>query len=424
MGKRFDKFWHLAAVLFAIALAMYAKSWNYGLTFLDDRDVIVQKSQLLAEPRAFIESFTQTYFANVTQVYYRPIVNLSFVLDARFGGVHPFVYHLTNGLLHGCACVLMFGLLWQLKCGKWPSFAAALCFAVHPINVPSVAWIPGRNDVLLGCFALGALLLLLRALHRPSLLAVAGHAACFTAALFTKETAIILPVVFIGLIAATSQWQRQLRRPALAALWVSSIGVYCVARSFVTKTPAGYFGKALHSSWEHRWVLLSDIGKLLMPVRLQVMATEKDVLLWPGAVVVLLVGTSLLLPSIRRRIVYLAMTLMLATLFMSLLASDFILLENRLYLAIAGMCLWLAELLRAASDAGAKRLAAVLWCGLTLVFAGRALRYCDQFRDEDSYSRAAIEASPGSYLAMRLRFARTHSGHGRGPARPALPTAH
>ena len=415
MHRTKRQFWVLAAVLFFAAQVLYVRCWFFGLTNLDDRDVVVQNGDLLAHPHAVIDAVTQPYLANVTQAYYRPIVNLSFVLDAWIGGNRPFVYHLTNTVLHGCACVLLFGLLIRLAVGVGPAALATLLFAVHPIHASSVAWIPGRNDVLLGCFVLASLMLLSDTTRTGSVPAAVGHAAAFAAALLTKETAVLLPVTFIVLstgLKSRISWSR------LTFIWLSLLGAYFTARAWVTQPVVGYYGGLLRSAWEHRAVLIADAGKVMFPVRLQVMATHKDVWLWPGLVAVPLMAVAAWTKTLRRRVLFLALTLMATPIIMGLLASNFILLENRLYLACVGLCIGVGELLRHLRELGDTpwRRSACVASAIAALFAVRTVTYSEQFRDSETYARAAIKAAPGSYLAMRLNFVASMSGRGQKPS--------
>ena len=413
----------LYAAVFVLAMALYARTWSYGYTYLDDTDIILTHARVLAEPSSLLASFTRRYFLNDFNHYYRPLVNLSFAIDAQLGGTIPSVYHVTNGLFHAIACTLLFSLMRGLEFGNGPSAAAALLFSVYPMHVASVAWIPGRNDALLGCFALGSLVLLVKAITHPGPLPRVGHFVCFVGALLSKETAVCLPLIFLALLVAVEGWPNAKKRRWFAVGWGLVIVGYFGARAAVVVQPAGYATKLIHGAWGQRWVLLSDFGKSLLPFHLQVLSTPKDVHVWPGVVALGFVAASLwLIPRMRRDIVLLGCTMMTLPLLLAMLASDFVILESRLYLPIAGASLLIAELLRAIRMHRPR-----LWCltltvagSLCLVFSLVTLRYSKLFSDREQFSQAAIKASPGSYLAMWLDF--TRSKHGpNGPVRSARP---
>ena len=131
--------------------------------------------------------------------HYWPLVYSSFWLEHRLVGIHPFLYHLDNILLHGAACVLLWRVLKKLAVpGAW--LAAAL-FAVHPVHVESVAWVIERKDVLSGVFYFGAALAFLHFHELPASepphrrwTLYALSFALFAAALLSKSIVVTLPL--------------------------------------------------------------------------------------------------------------------------------------------------------------------------------------------------------------------------------------
>ncbi|MBN2137950.1 MAG: tetratricopeptide repeat protein [Sedimentisphaerales bacterium] len=80
--------------------------------------------------------------------YWHPLTWLSHMVDCRLYGLEPGPHHLTNLLLHIANSLLLFVVLRRMTGAVWCSAFVAAVFAVHPLNVDSVAWVAERKNVL------------------------------------------------------------------------------------------------------------------------------------------------------------------------------------------------------------------------------------------------------------------------------------
>jgi hypothetical protein len=121
--------------------------------------------------------------------FYRPVVSLSFALNERLSGPHPFAYGLTNLLLVLAAMALLYALARSLGMPWGAGVLAAALWALNPHGVGgAILWISGRTSLLLIVFALAAAIALTRG-------SVALAAAFCALALFSKEEAVLLPAI-------------------------------------------------------------------------------------------------------------------------------------------------------------------------------------------------------------------------------------
>ena len=127
----------------------------------------------------------------------RPIVNFSYAADRAVWGPRPFGFHVTSVLLHMLNVVLLFQLARQLGRNTLAAFAAAALLAVHPMMTEAVGYISGRSEVLCATFFMLALMAGRRWAQGDGLRWGALTAGLWLAALATKESAAMFPLVFL-----------------------------------------------------------------------------------------------------------------------------------------------------------------------------------------------------------------------------------
>ncbi|MEI6155458.1 MAG: glycosyltransferase family 39 protein, partial [Deltaproteobacteria bacterium] len=114
------------------------------------------------------------------------------MLDANSGSDIVRTSHITNIMLHLLASCLVFMLLIKLGAGRTSATLFSILFVVHPMSAPAVAWIPGRNDVLLAVFLIPAFMFFIDYLKTGRKRYLILNLLFFSAGLLTKETALVL----------------------------------------------------------------------------------------------------------------------------------------------------------------------------------------------------------------------------------------
>jgi len=115
--------------------------------FLADEYILILKNPLVQHPSSFSDFFLQKFWpGKVQDIYYRPLVILSYAFNWNLNKTAPLGYHLFNIIIH-LANILLFYLLFR----KWlpdQALLASAIFALHPVLTEAVGKISGRTDLL------------------------------------------------------------------------------------------------------------------------------------------------------------------------------------------------------------------------------------------------------------------------------------
>ena len=185
----------VALALAAAVFITYQPCWHGG--FIWDDESHVTRAELQSW-HGLLRIWTDV--AATTQYY--PLLHSVFWLEHAAWGRAEIGYHLANLALHACVVVLVLAVLRRLNVpGAW---LAAAIFALHPVQVESVAWITEQKNTLSAVFYLAAALCYLRFDRTRGRAWYAGAAALFIAALLSKTITGTLP----GALLVIFWWQR------------------------------------------------------------------------------------------------------------------------------------------------------------------------------------------------------------------------
>jgi len=187
-------------IIAVLVLILYGRVIQFGYVGLDDKALILDNYSFIRNLSNIKTAFIHDVFYNPknsgTQIiYYRPLMTLSLMMDSQFGEQSSKFYHIVNIILHLACCFLLFRFFTLLKYRPDVSFCATILFAIHPILSEAVSWIPGRNDSMLTLFSVASLFCFTRFLETRKTKTFIFHLLFFALALFTKETAIFLPLI-------------------------------------------------------------------------------------------------------------------------------------------------------------------------------------------------------------------------------------
>src|ERR1700677_1799112 len=184
----------LGMLLAAVTIALYIPVTRHSFIVLDDRDYVTANFHIHG---GLSWNTVKWAFRSTAAANWHPLTWLSHALDYQLFALNPAGHHLDSVLIHALNAVLLFLLLGWITKRRGPSLVVAALFALHPINVESVAWVAERKNVLCTLFfllAIGAYAWYAKTLSWRRYLLMAG---LFAAGLRAKPMVITLPFVFL-----------------------------------------------------------------------------------------------------------------------------------------------------------------------------------------------------------------------------------
>ena len=390
---------HLYVLISIVGLLLYVKTVLFSFTYNDDYRLIVMNSELLGHLSNIPKFFTKDVFISIpnARLFFRPLLNISLMLDAQVAGESPSFYHLTNVLLHIACSLLVFVLFRKLYSRRVAAAGAAIIFSVHPLLASSVAWIPGRNDSLFTLFALSSFIFFLRILEKRRPQDFIFHALFLGLALLTKETAVILPVMALLYIVIVRRETREKRLIfGFVLIWLLMISFWWYLRSNVSQNFV--LSETMNDSiavWLSKVPsLVLYIGKAVFPFNLSVFPNVYDNGLWWGAVAMVLLALLMFTGGEKnyRSIVW-GMLWFFLFLAPSLLGGN-VLLEHRAYCSMVGFLIAVYEFPIVKKLSSHKNIALILYIACVTVFGVTAYVHSEHYRDREAFCTNAYQQSP------------------------------
>ncbi|MCX7937520.1 MAG: hypothetical protein N2971_07435 [Chlorobi bacterium] len=416
--------WQLLAACGGIVAAAFSLYWHtldFGYTDLDDLIFVRERESFNRDAANTWRSFGRGVFVDSGDTYYRPLLLWTFIADRHREGrigqqLHTEgsprdtlrAYRTTNLALHAIGAVLVFLLLRRVLEHDILAWILALVFVVHPALVQAVAWIPGRNDTMLGIAALAYTLVVYAWMRKGGWWLLIVQFLLLIAAMLTKETALIVgPTVLSAL--ALWRWNgiatlRTMLLPLVA--WLAASLMWFVLRSHATveSLPSDPVQLAM-IFWERIPLYVQYLGKAIVPVELSVFPRMEDTSLVPGIVAGILLVVLVWRGSPQWRGVSAALLWYVFFLLPALVVPREInqeAYEHRLYVPIVGV-LWLigqsVTRLPRRTTIGAGTI-------IILVFAVIAWQRSESFRDRIVFWEEAVRTSPHSAYARMMLGAR------------------
>jgi tetratricopeptide (TPR) repeat protein len=411
---------------------VYFKSLSFGLVYLDDNALMGTYKTIISNPLNFFWIFTQP----CAGLYYRPIVDVVYMVDTILGNGSYFVYHLTNLILHILASLLLYVFLLKLFSPKKEiatkkitkknikiqyddanipkniALIMSLFFVVHPVVTRSVAWISGRNDLILGIFVLLAFIYFFNFLETQKLKFkdYFGCIVAFGLALFTKETAIAFPILLISFFFFPNFFnsKNKFKNFMLYFGYFCVIILWIIMRQKVLAGTHMTLSAGLKEFSNNFPALLQYFGKTLLPFKLSVAPVIQDTPFIFGIFSVLIISVLLILvKKINYRIILFGifwfLLFLVPVLFAPYQSTVTHFFEYRLYVPLIGVIIILAEIFsKLINFKHFQNKNFLIFANLVIILFGYlAFSHTLEFKDKISFWESAVKTSPHSPLAHR-----------------------
>ena len=400
----------IITLVFAVAI-VFGQAIFADFSILDDA-VLVYDNEIVTETswESVLKAFT-TFDPHL----YVPLTLLTFQWEYALIGKSPWMFHLTNLILHTINSILCYLLLSHLTKRKLFALIAALFFALHPIQTEAVMWISARKDLLSGLFMFATFLTYLQFIRSNKKYWWTLSIATTFLALLSKPTAVVLPL----LLALFDFKERQTMHDTW---WKSLIPHFLLSGVFLA---IGMIGKGPNlQNLPEFWLailsarsILSLLGRLIYPHNFVVsnVYTNELSLLSPDLLLsVLIIGISCIVAFMtihKTRAIFFGwffFLLTLATLPGALVQNDIqgnahvLLASNRyIYTAFFGLCFLLVTALQYL-DTRRHHLLISIVAFLLIPLGWNAHREATLWKSSITYFSEEVQRKPDSHITHLL----------------------
>lgn len=268
-----NKGWFHISILILLPLLIYVQSVKFDYTNFDDNGIILQKFDIVGDIHKIDTVLHTDAFFNPTGDFYRPVQNLSFMLDAHVSHEKLWMFHITNLLIHILTCISLYFFLQFLTLKRYTAFLLSLIFAVHPLFASGVGWIPSRGDILIGLLGLNLFLTFGKYFTTGKFYYFILHAVLFLITIFTKETTVLFPFFFLYfyflILKRDFNFKSIKKLIPFGVIWAACFVVFYILRKkVVANSGATVDVLGIIPFFKNNQVIPTIIGKFFVPFNL------------------------------------------------------------------------------------------------------------------------------------------------------------
>jgi tetratricopeptide (TPR) repeat protein len=393
-----------------VSFLLYYPTLNYPLDKLDEKAIVGNNLPLLKDYSNINKALTSNAFYKNLKTFYRPVQNLSFMSDAHLGGGNAIGFRVTNLILHIAVFCLLFFLLTGFNVNRVTALLITMVFIVHPLFVHAVVWIPSRGDLLITLLGLVSFMTYKKYLSSKSVIYLIFGSIAYAIALFSKETAIMLPAVYFVYYYLFHKKSVSKKTVCSLLVFVPVPFIYFACRNILTvaetNTGTSAFFKNLPA-------LPESFLKIFLPLNLTPLPVFSGLFTSGGIIAVLL--AVLLIYKMRNNnkvfsflvfglLWFLAFSLPALLFRHPLAVHGYEYLDQRIYLPATGIIVALAVLADHHIIIMKKTTSLIIaFIIVILLFYVRSYTYSQVYKDDVSFYSRAIRINPESALSYNNR---------------------
>jgi tetratricopeptide (TPR) repeat protein len=240
---------HLISILIIVVLVAVSYANALQNEFIWDDEFLVRDNLYIrsfSHVKNIFTSFLASSSGNRSN-FYRPIQDLSYMVDYFLWGYNPMGFHLTNIILHAACAALVYLFIFKILSNFKCALLTGALFGIHPINTEAVTYVAGRADSLYLFFFLLSFILFLKVIEHLQREKTVNDTlyilslASYTLSILSKEIAVILPIMLFlyhKTFVKDSPLERKIHR--LYIPYIVIFGIYV----FLRKTTLDFSGIA------------------------------------------------------------------------------------------------------------------------------------------------------------------------------------
>lgn len=276
-------------LLLIFVFVIYGQSIFYSFTYFDDNFLILNNQINLQSLTNIKSAFLEDSFLHKgVQQFYRPLQTVTYIIDTVISDSSPAMYHFTNLLLFFCGCLAVFYLVNKIKQNRIIALIVSIIYSIHPIFVHAVAWLPSRGDLLVFLFVTLAFINFINYFESSKIKYLLLLFLMYLFAMFSKETAIILPIVsYLYLIIKKNNKFKEIIFSILAFL-IPTVFWYYMRSMVIKHEYLSELNFGINSLIHNLRVFPEILAKFLLPFNIAVMPSFSIILTIIGLAILLL----------------------------------------------------------------------------------------------------------------------------------------